>query len=205
MNKKIILLFLTLMVLTFASATSTTLAVEFSDLSKDHWAYENIATLANKGVINGYPDGTYLPENSVTRGEFLKLVMTTLYDGDEYFKDLGLDFIHWAAPYAFEAMNNNYLMDGTDATGLDNNITRLEMACILSNICLDNDISSNEAGAHMINFSDIDELSIANKNAIIYSNINGLVIGYPDGTFGSNKTMTRAEVATVIYRFMNMM
>lgn len=202
MNKKILWMVLTL-ILTFMNFSSI-MAAEFSDLSKDHWAYENITRLVNKGVINGYPNGTYLPENSVTRGEFLKLIMTTLYDGDEYFKDMGLDSIHWAASYAYEAMSNNYLMDGTDATGLDNKISRLEMACILSKVCLDNDISADKSGAKMVEFSDIGDLSTANKNAIIYSNINGLVNGYPDGTFGPSKTMTRAEVATVICRFMNM-
>ena len=60
------------------SMCMTCFAASFSDLSEEHWAYENITKLVDEGVINGYPDGTYRPESTVSRAEFLKLIMVAL-------------------------------------------------------------------------------------------------------------------------------
>lgn len=199
MNKRIILLFLTLIVLTFASATST-LAVEFSDLSKDHWAYENITTLADKGVINGYPDGTYLPENSVTRGEFLKLIMTASV-GEKTFESVQSNNEHWAVKYANYARENGLLMRGTSTDNLDNGISRLEMAVILAKVSLKKEFNEYNMDVKT-DFSDLTEVTNGGDVYIKYVANLGLLNGYPDGTFGPNKTMTRAEVATVICRFL---
>ncbi len=49
----------------------------FSDIS-GHWAEEVILTMAGQGIISGYPDGTFRPENNITRAEFLTLLMRTL-------------------------------------------------------------------------------------------------------------------------------
>ena len=47
----------------------------FSDVAKDSWYYEYVTPLAAKGIIAGYPDGTFLPQNNITRAEFLKLLV----------------------------------------------------------------------------------------------------------------------------------
>jgi len=41
----------------------------FSDVSSDHWAFDYIQKLRESGITTGYPDGTYKPENNVTRAE----------------------------------------------------------------------------------------------------------------------------------------
>jgi len=46
---------------------------EFSDVNSDDWYNNAISTLANAGIINGYPDGTYRPNNYITRAEFTKI------------------------------------------------------------------------------------------------------------------------------------
>lgn len=56
-------------------------AVKFADMSRDHWAYESVNTLAGKGVASGYPDDTFRPEANVTRAEFVVL-MTKLMKED---------------------------------------------------------------------------------------------------------------------------
>jgi len=50
-------------------------APNFPDLSVNHWALKEIQALAQEGIISGYPDGTFRPENPVTRAEFAKLVL----------------------------------------------------------------------------------------------------------------------------------
>ena len=50
-------------------------AASFSDLdeTKYSWAIQQITAMAQKGIINGYPDGTYMPENKPTGPPCLKL------------------------------------------------------------------------------------------------------------------------------------
>ncbi|MBO5180235.1 MAG: S-layer homology domain-containing protein [Clostridia bacterium] len=43
--------------------------IEFSDVSKDRWSYSSIKTVAEKGIMNGYPSGKFIPENQITRQE----------------------------------------------------------------------------------------------------------------------------------------
>ena len=49
----------------------------FSDID-EHWAKSYILDAAEKGIISGYPDGTFLPDKPVTRAEFTKMVNNAL-------------------------------------------------------------------------------------------------------------------------------
>lgn len=52
--------------------------VKFSDVSAGHWAYEAIAIAAKMGWIEGYPDGTFRPDATITRAEMMTLVNRAL-------------------------------------------------------------------------------------------------------------------------------
>lgn len=58
------------------------LAKDFSDIASSHWAFTYVNDLSNKGIINGYEDGSFRPSNNVTRAEFLKLMVGCLKDAD---------------------------------------------------------------------------------------------------------------------------
>ena len=70
-------------------------------------------------------------------------------------------------------------------------------------ICIQNNIKKDEIGKAK-NFLDILELDEETQLYINYVTENGLINGYTDGTFKADRTMTRAEVATVINRFINL-
>lgn len=55
--------------------------VEFSDLPKDHWAYRYVTELAEQGVIEGYPDGTFRGDRPISRYEFAAIVYRALQNG----------------------------------------------------------------------------------------------------------------------------
>ncbi len=202
MKKRMGFLFVSMLLI--IASFSSSLAITFSDLPTSHWAYSNIMSLAEKGIINGYENGTYQPERAVSRGEFLKLVMTALYGGNEYFETNKINFGHWATSYAVEAAHLGYLMDGTSISNLNDPITRLEMVNILSKVCIQNQIKKKEE-ISAISFSDVEALDEASKLYIDFATRNGLMNGYTDGTFKPQKSMTRAEVATVMVRFQELM
>lgn len=67
------------------SFPSTALAqdAEFSDLPSDHYAYEAVQFLKAQGIISGYDDGTFRPNNPVNRAEALKIIVSPLINDDQ--------------------------------------------------------------------------------------------------------------------------
>ena len=54
---------------------------EYSDLPKDHWAYDFVKKLSNKGYLNGYPDGTFKGDAKMTRYEFAAALWRAVNNG----------------------------------------------------------------------------------------------------------------------------
>ena len=72
-----------------------TTAVDFSDIAS-HWAKNEISAAANNGWINGYTDGTFRPNNKITRAEAMTLVNRVLKRLPETAEDLHNDMIKWS-------------------------------------------------------------------------------------------------------------
>ena len=62
----------------FLSASYAFAEPTFSDLSEEHWAYPQIQQLAKDGIVVGYPDGTYKPDEKITRAEFASMAVKAL-------------------------------------------------------------------------------------------------------------------------------
>lgn len=73
MKKIISLVIATAFALSSMSMNVFAADVEFSDID-GHWAEETIIKFKDKNIISGYPDGTFKPDNSVTRAEFAKII-----------------------------------------------------------------------------------------------------------------------------------
>lgn len=74
---------------------ANTTAVDFSDIAS-HWAKNEISAAANNGWINGYTDGTFRPNNKITRAEAMTLVNRVLKRLPETVEDLHNDMIKWS-------------------------------------------------------------------------------------------------------------
>ena len=74
---------------------ANTTAVDFSDIAS-HWAKDEISAAANNGWINGYTDGTFRPNNKITRAEAMTLVNRVLKRLPETAEDLNNDMIKWS-------------------------------------------------------------------------------------------------------------
>jgi len=62
--------------------TTAFAANPFSDVTPDSWAYQAVSQLANAGVINGYPDGTFKGQNNITRYEMAQMVAKAMANQD---------------------------------------------------------------------------------------------------------------------------
>lgn len=161
---------------------------------------EDIAADFHDAYIRGYEDGTFKPNQSVTRAEIAAMVARNLGLDDSgkpaaaLFRDVPASY--WAAG-AIEYVKQQGLMIG-DATGAFNPngaITRAEMAAIAARyrqITVGSEEESASAFTDTTGHWAMLEIA-ANKQA-------GIMIGYEDGTFRPNGNLTRAEAVKVINR-----
>ena len=173
----------------------------FSDVAEEHWAKGYIEKLTASEIINGYPDGTFRPSDTLTKGAFLKLIVTaSLPDVD--FSYGPKDFDHWAAIYVKVAENRGVIEKGTiTKENIDEPISRIDVIKILS-LC-DIDIRSNKQKTQaVIPFNDIEDLSAKEKILLSHANVKGYIGGYPDGTFKANNNLTRAEASKILAIYM---
>ena len=190
----------------------------FTDM-QDHWAKEYVDFVVERGLFNGVSDTEFSPNTSMTRGMFVTAVgrlagVGSLSDTDAEgedaesedagsgttdFTDVSAD--SWYAPYVAWAAENGIVSGTTDTTfEPDRAITRQEMATLLSRYAEFAKIELTEGDT--VTFTDSDEISDYAKAAVEAMASAGLIQGMGDGTFAPRQTATRAEVATLLARFM---
>ena len=82
MSKKTLVSAITAALVVGAASTTFAAASPFSDVPADSWAYDAVTTLAADGVIDGYPDGTYKGQNTMTRYEMAQIVARAMAKTD---------------------------------------------------------------------------------------------------------------------------
>lgn len=108
---------------------------DFSDVDENYWCYKEIAYLAEWGIINGYEDGTFKPDNKISRAEFVKIVESfeALQTGTNPYSDV--DETYWAYKYIVSSSAKGWIngyLDGTFKP--DNNISRSEAVKIANKL-----------------------------------------------------------------------
>lgn len=173
----------------------------FTDIDDKHWAYEAVMLLSKRGIISGYNDGSFAPENNVTRAEFIKMVVVAMSvntgDKETPFKDVAGDA--WYAPYAAAAYRTGIVLgDEYGNFNPDANITREDMVTMLYRA-----MQIEEKG-ESITFTDAALISDYAKDATAYFSKRGIVNGMGDGRFAPKENATRAQAAKIFYNIINM-
>lgn len=162
----------------------------------NHWAKENINVLVGKGIIKGYTDGTFKPNNNVSVSEAVKMLITSLgIDPGNASKSEG----HWATNYMVEAMDRKYIL-GDELTNWDRPITRGELARIIVR-ALDEKYEEN-IEEYSSQIKDYEKIDNEFKEYVLKAYVKGIITGYPDGTFKPDNNITRAEASTMLIRFL---
>ncbi len=180
---------------------------DMSDIS-GHWAKTQVESLVASGAITGYPDGTFLPDNTMTRAEFIAVVTRLLDLNQETtyaFSDVPWD--HWSNGYVGAALDYE-LIDLADyyddASGTydflpNQNITRGEIAEIVVK-ALGNTYAAETFSGSLNGFSDGASIPADQSGYVDIASEEGIITGYPNGTFGAAKTATRAEASVMLIR-----
>lgn len=193
MKKRNYLLLFSILVL----LVSVTLRAQAENLGK-HWANKVIEDFLSKGYIRGYQDGSFLPDNSITRAEFVSIVnkvMNFEEKSNVTFTDVKSD--DWFADDVKIAHAAGYIEGYKDGSFKPNgNLTRAEAAVIVSRI---NRLKNSETDIS-ISFSDSASIPSWAKEAINMVVKSGHIKGYPDGSFQAANMITRAEAFTILSR-----
>ena len=202
--KKILSITLIIIIILSFISISSVYAIEYSDVSSNHWAYEAIKNMSDRGVINGYSDGSFKPDALVTRGEFCK--MLALASGIVSDPKKLENSMHWAYPYMDEIGKKTwnyktwYLSEFTP----DTVINRSEAAAGLCDVYLTYPISLIGKMAEVkatLETAYKDTENIGRFSEVVYvMTINNLMNGYEDGCFHPEWQLTRAEICTILYR-----
>lgn len=178
-------------------------APAFTDIH-NHWAADNILFAASRGLLSGTSDTTFSPGTGMTRGMFVTaLGRLAGINPDSYqtgkFTDVKADAYY--APYVNWAAQNG-IMEGATATTFapDTNINREQMAVIMANYAkkLGYDLPKT---LRAVTFADNAQISSWAKDAVKAMQQAGILAGKANNCFDPKGTATRAEVATVLRRF----
>ncbi|NLB53824.1 MAG: S-layer homology domain-containing protein, partial [Syntrophomonadaceae bacterium] len=168
-------------------------SVALIDIS-GHWAEEAIRSLVASGAINGYSDGTFKPDNTVTRAEFAQILVQAMgipaADNDQVFVDTGN---HWgresiAATYAAGIISGY----GDNRFGPNDLVTREQIAAMVVKA------ARLTGPSTQLNFADYEAISDWARESVAIAVANGLITGYGDQTFRPGNNATRAEAAFII-------
>lgn len=190
-----------------APATDTEVPVvkndAFSDVNNNHWAYAYIENLNETGIISGYPDGTFKPENTVTREEFVKMIVSAagLYNNAAECDFSDVNQTDWFYTYIASA-NEAGAVSGIsqDIFGVGRPVTRQDVALIGARI-LDKLKGTNKTSlkSATTSFDDndaISEYAMPGVSALVDM---GVINGFNDNTFRPAEFLTRAQAAKIIY------
>ncbi|MBQ4044007.1 MAG: S-layer homology domain-containing protein [Clostridia bacterium] len=179
------------------SCVAVSSAAAFTD-SANHWANAAIEYMVGKSILNGYEDGSFRPDRTVTRAEFIKML-------DETFGLTATTSINytdvatsdWFYPYVAKAAAQGYLLNYGKSLNPSGALTRQEAAALLARY-LELDPEKTVAPS---TFPDYTSIKSAYRDYVLQAAAAGLFQGYAeDGTFRPDTPLTRAQALTILSR-----
>lgn len=183
--------------------------VNFQDI-QGHWAQSDIELIVQTGALAGYPDGTFKPNESISRAQFSKILGSLMDVSSENpaFTDIAG---HWAQSYISGLVDKGVILPSEYPHGYAPNaaITRLEMSQMISR-ALATEHSVWQEALHELQqmkyiklpFTDGIQLASADKPYVALASGSGIVNGLTDGSFRADGLATRAEAAVMLARYL---
>ena len=179
--------------------TATT-AAQFSDVSTDDWFYQNVMDAVAAGIVSGRGDGTFGPNDRITRRDFAIMVSKLLLDGEDAPEATTTPFSDVSADdYALNAIA--YCAENGIISGFDgefrpsDNITRQEAASVMKN-------ALELTGTTSELFADDAAIATWAKANVYACKAAGVFNGDDNNNFNPTSTLTRAEAASIMVNAM---
>ena len=161
----------------------------FTDVTSSTWCYKYVTELSDAGVIDGYSDASFRPNNSITYGAALKLIMLAA----GYSEQAPTDSSNVFSGYLARARADGLVTGNVNLTGTITRLQVSQLAAKAMKLSITNLPSAKP-------FTDTSDVYVQALNAA------GIVEGYFENgtsTFKPNNTLTRGHVATIVWRMRN--
>ncbi|MEG1497700.1 MAG: S-layer homology domain-containing protein [Clostridiales bacterium] len=193
--------------------------LRYKDVSDGLWSAHYIYDLTSQGILNGYENKYFYPENNITRGEYCKIMFVSA-NGNVKANSAKVAFAdtkdNWSNGYVLWAKEKNIVKgNGNNEFLPDADISREESATMLSRYALnigDNNLSANNGmsttTANLSSdkvFTDSDKISPWAKDAVNLLHKAGVINGYEDNSYRPDKNITRGESAKMFSEFLKRM
>ena len=175
----------------------------FSDLGDAAWAESSVKYLASKGVVSGKGDGKFYPNDTVTREEFVKIIVEAfkIYSNTATVEFEDVDSGRWSYGYIASAYRAGIIAGNSDTTfNPAGEMTRQDMAVIMYRVANLVGLSLNSAD---VTFADGADIADYAKEAVGALCSAGIINGTGDNCFSPLETVTRAQAAKIAYELMN--
>ncbi|MFN6564521.1 MAG: S-layer homology domain-containing protein [Nostoc sp. ChiSLP01] len=186
----------------FVTAAPSFAQTTFSDVSSNYWAAPFIQQLSQRGVIAGFPDGSFRPEEAVTRAQFAAMVNKAFQKAQQRspisFTDVPSNY--WAYSAIQQAYTIGFL-SGYPGNRFEPNqaIPRQQVLVSLAN-GLEYSASGNTESTLQY-FNDASNIASYARSPIAAATEKQIVVNYPNVKFlNPTATATRAQVAAFIYQ-----
>ncbi len=176
---------------------------DFHDLGSVPWAESSIRALRNMGIVNGNGDGTFAPNRTVTREEFLKMILQAA--GIPTRNTFGVTFLDvdkdaWYYEYVATAYELGIIKGQSEEYfGIGEQIIRADMAVIIKRV-LDYKQIQVEGTVVPFVYADFDTIPQYARESVDILSQAGLMNGVGENKFAGDASATRAEAAVAIYR-----
>jgi parallel beta-helix repeat protein len=185
-----------------STPTTPITQVAFKDVSANYWAQTFIQELASRNIIKGFPDGSFRPNDPVTRAQFAALLSQAMNKqtvrSSATFTDVSST--NWAATAIQKAYTTGF-MSGYSATTFrpNENISRVQILVSLANGL--GYAPTKPANTTLQLYSDATTVPAYARNSVAAATENRMVVNYPNlKLLNPNQPATRAEVAAFIYQ-----
>ena len=171
----------------------------FADVSRGDWYYDAVRFVFERGLMNGYGDGRFGPNETLSRAQFTQILFNKEggpgVNGAPEFSDVAGNA--WYARAVLWAVSRSIVSGyGNGSFGPDDPVTREQLAVMLWRYS-----GSPAATNKELHFNDESECSGYALEALRWAVENGILTGYGDGQLAPQGLATRGEAAQMLYRF----
>ena len=189
--KRIISLYLALVLLAAAPVYGSAV---FSDVRQTDWFFSYVETAKSLGIVSGYPDGSFRPDNPVTYGEFLAMAMR----GRASSGAVAEPDLHWAQKF-YDAALSLEVFEATQISSrfLNEPIPRKDVALVMAGLLGTAGLGGRNVRQADLLYSDVGA-SEEREYPIALCSYYGVLNGYPDGSFQPLGQLKRSEAAAAM-------
>lgn len=199
---RVLAVLMTFNILTITPVAAATKSSGFKDINKSQWFYETVMQASAMELFTGYPNGTFGPNDKVTRGQAVQVLYNhygTDHGTSTGFSDVS-DFDWYARAITWATKEKLVNGIGNNTFAPNDSLTREQLVSILYAKAGRPSVNANVTLRKYLDYKDVSSWA---RDAFAWAVKNGIVQGVSSNQLNPQGTATRAEMATIMIRYLD--